>query len=230
MQPPSHPAFADLDAFRAGLEPMAASGKLGMLLIQFPPAFHRTPESEAYLAALLSAFKDYPLAVELRHRSWSDRAAETRALLQQHGATWVQIDEPKFRFSIRQNYLPNVQGFYYMRLHGRNAAKWWRHDKSEDRYDYLYSNDELKEFSETADAARRPEISTPTTAPQASSAASNLVLGIMGVLLLTPEHTEQWLLVKSHYERCDQTTYRGVYRTVARTPIPCLMSLGGTLA
>ena len=42
-----------------------------------------------------------------------------------------------------------------MRLHGRNAAQWWRHDKSEDRYDYLYSNDELKEFSETADAARR---------------------------------------------------------------------------
>src|SRR6476646_3454362 len=41
------------------------------------------------------------------------------------------------------------------RLHGRNAAQWWRHDKSEDRYDYLYSNDELKEFSETADAARR---------------------------------------------------------------------------
>ena len=66
----------------------------------------------------------------------------------------MQIDEPKFRFSIRQNYLPNVDGFYYMRLHGRNAEKWWRHEKSEDRYDYLYSADELKEFSETADAAR----------------------------------------------------------------------------
>ena len=41
-----------------------------------------------------------------------------------------------------------------MRLHGRNAAQWWRHEKSEDRYDYLYSADELKEFSETADAAQ----------------------------------------------------------------------------
>ena len=71
------------------------------------------------------------------------------------GAAWVQIDEPKFRFSIRQNYLPNVKGFYYMRLHGRNVEKWWRHEKSEDRYDYLYSPEELKEFSETADAARR---------------------------------------------------------------------------
>jgi hypothetical protein len=42
-----------------------------------------------------------------------------------------------------------------MRLHGRNAAAWWRHAASEDRYDYLYTADELKEFSETADAARR---------------------------------------------------------------------------
>src|SRR6202171_3350419 len=42
-----------------------------------------------------------------------------------------------------------------MRLHGRNARTWWRHEKSEDRYDYLYSTEELKEFSETADAARR---------------------------------------------------------------------------
>ncbi len=42
-----------------------------------------------------------------------------------------------------------------MRLHGRNAAQWWKHDKAEDRYNYLYSADELKSFSETAGAARR---------------------------------------------------------------------------
>ena len=50
-------------------------------------------------------------------------------------AAWAQIDEPKFRFSIRQNYLPNVRGFYYLRLHGRNAKEWWRHAAPEDRYD-----------------------------------------------------------------------------------------------
>jgi uncharacterized protein YecE (DUF72 family) len=41
-----------------------------------------------------------------------------------------------------------------MRFHGRNAAQWWRHDKAEDRYDYLYSDEELREFTETASAAR----------------------------------------------------------------------------
>jgi len=149
------PAAADLDEFRRGIEPLARSGKLGALLAQFPPSFKAGQGQIDYLADLLGAFADYPVAVELRHRSWSDRFGETLALLNEHQAAWVQIDEPKFRFSIRQNLLPNVRGFYYLRLHGRNVAQWWRHEKAEDRYDYLYSADELREFAETATAARR---------------------------------------------------------------------------
>ena len=41
-----------------------------------------------------------------------------------------------------------------MRLHGRNAKEWWRHEKTEDRYNYLYSSEELDEFVDTARAAR----------------------------------------------------------------------------
>ncbi|MGH9256168.1 MAG: DUF72 domain-containing protein [Vicinamibacterales bacterium] len=145
---------SDIDDFRAGIEPIARAGKLGALLAQFPPSFKSTEASCDYLAQLLRLFNNYPVAVELRHRSWSDRFADTQALLNAFQAAWVQIDEPKFRFSIRQNALPNITGFYYMRLHGRNAAQWWRHDKSEDRYNYLYSGEELKEFTETAKAAK----------------------------------------------------------------------------
>jgi len=151
----ARPNDADLDEFRRGIDPLASSGRLGALLAQFPASFKSDPASRDYLTGLLRAFGEYPVAVELRHRSWSDALGDTLTLLNGFGAAWVQIDEPKFRFSIRQNYLPNVTGFYYMRLHGRNAAQWWRHDKSEDRYNYLYSDDELKEFTETADAARR---------------------------------------------------------------------------
>ena len=145
---------SDIDEFRGGIEPLASSGKLGALLAQFPPSFRASAASRDYLADLLRAFGDYRVAVELRHRSWSDAFGDTLTLLNAFNAAWTQIDEPKFRFSIRQNYLPNVTGFYYMRLHGRNAAQWWRHDKAEDRYNYLYSADELKEFSETAGAAK----------------------------------------------------------------------------
>jgi uncharacterized protein YecE (DUF72 family) len=151
----ARPTDADLDEFRRGIDPLASSGRLGALLAQFPASFKDAPSSRDYLADLLRGFAGYPVAVELRHRSWSDAIGDTLALLNTFGAAWVQIDEPKFRFSIRQNYLPNVQGFYYMRLHGRNAATWWRHEKSEDRYDYLYSAAELKEFSDTADGAKQ---------------------------------------------------------------------------
>jgi uncharacterized protein YecE (DUF72 family) len=151
----ARPNAADLDAFRRGIDPLASAGKLGVLLAQFPASFKNHEASREYLLWLLRAFAGYPVAVELRHASWSDRLAETLGILNGFQAAWVQIDEPKFRFSIAQNYLPNVQGFYYMRLHGRNAAQWWRHDKSEDRYNYLYSADELREFTETAKAARQ---------------------------------------------------------------------------
>ena len=114
-------------------------------------------KSQDYLASLLRAFGDYPIAVELRHKSWSDAIGETLTLLDGFGAAWVQIDEPKFRFSIRQNYLPNVTSFYYMRLHGRNAGAVVAPRESEDRYNYLYSANELKEFSAIAGAANAGE-------------------------------------------------------------------------
>jgi uncharacterized protein YecE (DUF72 family) len=151
----TRPNAADLDEFRRGIDPLAEHGKLGALLAQFPPSFKNGGPERAYLADLLRALAVYPVAVELRHRSWSDALDETLGLLNGFEAAWVQIDEPKFRVSIRQNYLPNVRGFYYLRLHGRNAKEWWRHDKAEDRYNYFYSAEELQEFSDTVDAARR---------------------------------------------------------------------------
>jgi uncharacterized protein YecE (DUF72 family) len=148
------PNQADIDGFRRGIDPIASSGRLGVLLAQFPASFKDTPAVRDYLAWLLRAFAEYPVAVELRHRSWSDNVADTLTLLNAFGAAWTQIDEPKFRFSIQQSLLPNVRGFYYLRLHGRNAAAWWRHTRAEDRYDYLYSINELKPYAETAVAIR----------------------------------------------------------------------------
>jgi uncharacterized protein YecE (DUF72 family) len=145
---------SDIDDYRAGIEPLAASGRLGALLAQFPASFKDTPATRDYLAQLIRAFRDYPVAVELRHKSWSDRIGDTLALLNDLGAAWTQIDEPKFKDSIRQNYLPNITTFYYMRLHGRNAQAWWHHEKSEDRYNYLYTSEELREFADVAGAAK----------------------------------------------------------------------------
>lgn len=134
---------ADVDAFKGGIDPLAAAGKLGPILAQFPSSFHHSPEAAGYLAWLLRTFANYTLAVELRHASWSDAAAETRALLAAAHAAWVQIDEPKFQSSIRQELDSDVSGLLYVRFHGRNAAQWWDHEHAEDRYNYHYSAQEL---------------------------------------------------------------------------------------
>ena len=153
---------ADVDEFRAGIEPLATAGKLGPLLVQFPPSFTATPEAIDYLGWLLRTFGEYSLAVELRHRTWSDQGAETAGLLAAYGAAWVLIDEPKFEFSIRQQWRGRAGGgsrsaeaeeLAYTRFHGRNAAEWWRHAAAEDRYNYLYSERELRPFAAAAVAA-----------------------------------------------------------------------------
>jgi uncharacterized protein YecE (DUF72 family) len=145
----------DVDEFRAAIDPLAHAGKLGALLAQFPASFRNDANARGYLEWLLSAFTDYRVAVELRHRSFSEDPVETMQILAAHGAPLVQIDEPKFKDSIRQNRHPNVKTFYYMRLHGRNAANWWSHEKSEDRYNYLYSTSELDPIVEDVEEAAR---------------------------------------------------------------------------
>jgi uncharacterized protein YecE (DUF72 family) len=152
----------DVDLFRWGIDPLAGAGKLTALLLQFPSSFHAEPETRAYLDWLLDAFAEYPLAVELRHRSWSDESSTTRVQLADRRASWVLIDEPKFTDSIVQAVgaeseldASTVAAPFYVRLHGRNAQSWWRHAESDDRYDYLYRPDELMPFAEAARRASR---------------------------------------------------------------------------
>jgi len=146
---------ADVDSFQRAMDPLASAGKLGAMLAQFPPSFRDTEDSREYLVWLLQAFRRFPLAVELRHRSWSDHEPQVIDLLNEFGASWVQIDEPKFRFSIRQSHLPHLRRLYYMRLHGRNAEKWWTHDHPDERYNYLYSPGEVDSFGDTISTVRR---------------------------------------------------------------------------
>jgi len=137
----------DFDEFRAGILPLAEAGKLGALLLQYPTGFHYASENLAKLEATLRWFYDYPKAVEMRHESWSEHAAELKSLLNENRASNVLIDEPKFSSSIRQDLEPMGELFYW-RAHGRNAKKWWHAKESWERYDYFYSRDEIQQHAE----------------------------------------------------------------------------------
>jgi uncharacterized protein YecE (DUF72 family) len=131
---------ADVDTFERSLEPLVKTGKLGALLAQFPPSFKNDDYGRQILAAIHNAFGQYPLAVELRHRSWSDDGS-TAGFLRERNIAWVQIDEPKFKTSVAAE-IPLTADMAYFRFHGRNAKEWWTGD-SETRYRYLYSPEEI---------------------------------------------------------------------------------------
>ena len=135
----------DVDLFHQSLEPLYKSGKLGALLAQFPPSFRNDRHGQQMLSAVLRTFGQYRLAVELRHRSWSDDP-HTAELLREYDAAWVQIDEPKFQSSIAAE-VPLTADIAYFRFHGRNRETWWTGD-SETRYKYLYSPEEIKELAD----------------------------------------------------------------------------------
>ena len=140
------PGQGDVDLFLSGIGPLAESGRLGVLLFQYPPGFHRTEESIERIQWTLRAFREFPKAVELRHRTWSDRARETKDLLQEFGTSWVLIDEPKFGSSVRQEF-ERTGEILYFRAHGRNAANWWNPPEPWMRYDYCYSREEIRQLA-----------------------------------------------------------------------------------
>ena len=134
----------DVDLFNHSIESLYKSGKLGALLAQFPPSFRNDSYGRQILNAVIRTFSQYRLAVELRHRSWSDDENTSR-LLRESNVAWVQIDEPKFQSSVAQE-LPVTSDMAYFRFHGRNKEMWWKGD-SETRYKYLYSTDEISELA-----------------------------------------------------------------------------------
>ena len=134
----------DVELFMNSIEPLYRACKLCALLVQFPPSFESDSYEQQILGAVIRTFGNYPIAVELRHRSWSDGGNTTR-LLRENNVSWVQIDEPKFSSSIAAE-VPLTSDFTYFRFHGRNAEMWWQGD-AETRYKYLYSPEEIEELS-----------------------------------------------------------------------------------
>ena len=135
----------DVDLFNRSIEPLVRYEKLGALLAQFPPSFKNDGYGQRILNAVVRTFRQYRLAVELRHRSWSDDKGIAQ-LLRENNVAWVQIDEPKFKTSVAQE-LPLTSDMVYFRFHGRNAEMWWVGD-NENRYRYLYSPEEIKELAD----------------------------------------------------------------------------------
>lgn len=149
-------------AFRRALEPLLDAGRLGAVLIQLPVSFRAGEETRERLEGTLRSFAGLPLAVEFRHGSWE--APETLALLTDHGAAFVNIDQPWLGENLRATN-HHAGPLTYYRFHGRNAAEWFSANTTvEKRYDYLYADKELAPWVERIAEAVAKEPEKPTYA------------------------------------------------------------------
>ncbi|MBN2587034.1 MAG: DUF72 domain-containing protein [Candidatus Fermentibacteraceae bacterium] len=126
------------DQYGKMLEPFKESRKLAGLLAQFPYSFKPSEPAVRYVEELNERTGSVTLAVEFRYDEWYDEGILRR--LSGDGMALVSVDLPGLP------HLPPpvpVGGspFGYLRMHGRNTARWWEGGPL--RYDYTYSDQEL---------------------------------------------------------------------------------------
>jgi uncharacterized protein YecE (DUF72 family) len=133
-----------LQPFLAALEPCREAGRLGAILLQFPHFFDNSERSRRKLAKLARGLVGWPCAIEVRHRSWlADPALD---FLRRLNLSVCNIDICPSATSVAPGTW-STGPIGYVRLHGRNAEKWFDKNASvAEKYDYLYSAAELKEW------------------------------------------------------------------------------------
>ena len=154
------------DAHLEALEPLMAAGKLGAFLLQLSPAFSPHAHTLDELAPLLDRLAPHPVAIELRHRSWTRKGRLEPALawMEDHGAAWVGVDAPQGE---QVTLIPPVDAvtnpaLAYLRAHGRDQDAYVRGRSVAERFAYRYDDDELREIGarahELAQAAERVHV------------------------------------------------------------------------
>lgn len=132
---------ADEEEVKSGLDILRRADRLGALLLQFPWSFRNTVENREHVTQLCSRFREFPLVLEVRHASWSDPGVLD--FLDALGLGLCNIDQPLFKRSLKPAAV-TTSPVGYVRLHGRNYKNWFAESKYYgDRYDYLYTVEEL---------------------------------------------------------------------------------------
>jgi uncharacterized protein YecE (DUF72 family) len=150
------PGDQDERLAKEGLDALASEGGLGALLMQFPVSFKNSNENRDHLDLLLRKFAAYPRVVEVRHSSWNNEG--TLRYFAQKDVAFCNIDQPLLGRSLAPTeHVTSRVG--YVRLHGRNYEQWFEAERPHDRYDYLYTENELAGWkSKIESVASRAEV------------------------------------------------------------------------
>jgi uncharacterized protein YecE (DUF72 family) len=133
--------------FHEALEPLRSTGKLGGILMQFPSYIVFKDRSFEYIEWAAEQLRGDEMLVEFRHRSWLDEEhrAETLRFLEERGLSYVVVDAPPTESPTAvDTVVAATSDTAYVRFHGRNVATWnKRTGSAAERFDYLYSEEEL---------------------------------------------------------------------------------------
>jgi uncharacterized protein YecE (DUF72 family) len=133
---------------KAGLESIAAEGMLGAVLAQFPISFKNTYANREYLDTVIERFKAFPLVIEVRHNSWTNEG--TLRYFAKKAVSFCNIDQPVLGNAVTPSEHVTAR-VGYVRLHGRNYEQWFDSDSRNDRYNYLYTDPELRSWKTRID-------------------------------------------------------------------------------
>lgn len=139
-------------AFHISIQPAVETGKLGMVLFQYPPWFDCTREHVDMLRETKERMRNVPCALEFRNRTWYMPEFRNRTIEFMRKEGWIHtiVDEPQAGLgSIPIVPVVTSPDLTYVRMHGRNVSGW---HKSSDpnwrklRYLYRYDTTELLEW------------------------------------------------------------------------------------
>jgi uncharacterized protein YecE (DUF72 family) len=143
------PAVTDQawDRFLAALEPLRSAGKLGPILLQFPPWFPISRARKDYILACAARVAPDQVCVEFRNRTWmtEDNQAETLEFLAAHRVPYVCVDMPQGYPSSIPPVLAATSDLAVVRMHG-HSDKWDSKDIYQ-RFGYEYSAGEMDEWA-----------------------------------------------------------------------------------
>jgi uncharacterized protein YecE (DUF72 family) len=152
---------AEIASHKEGLMPLLRARKLGALLMQFPWSFKFTAENREFFINLRRAFHEFPLVAEMRHSSWL--AEEALGTFIDYRVGFCNIDQPEYTRAMPPTAIL-TSGVGYVRMHGRNPQNsLGAYDKSATRqkqHDYLYSEQQLAEWTERIQTVGRYAEST----------------------------------------------------------------------
>ena len=136
------------EGFRKGIEPLVSARRLSAVLVQFPVSFRFGADEVRRLGHLRALFDSLRLVLEVRHVSWF--APPALRAIRGLGYSLAWIDLPA-AWNHPPDWHEPTGEVGYLRLHGRNAAQWFRRSASrDDRYDWLYAPEDLHALLEKA--------------------------------------------------------------------------------